>query len=97
MTLNEDIPVRLAELKPRLKQDYPISELGIFGSYARGEQRSDSDLDILVAFEHPVTLFELVRLENELTDELGVAVDLVTKDSLKPRIESRVAEDVVYI
>lgn len=97
MTLNEDIPVRLAELKPRLKQDYPISELGIFGSYARGEQRSDSDLDILVAFEHPVTLFELVRLENELTDELGVAVDLVTKDSLKPRIESRVAEDVVYV
>lgn len=97
MTPNEDIPVRLAELKPRLKQDYPISELGIFGSYARGEQRSDSDLDILVAFEHPVTLFDLVRLENELTDELGVAVDLVTKDSLKPRIESRVAEDVVYV
>ena len=97
MTPDEDIPVRLAELKPRLKQDYPISELGIFGSYARGEQRSDSDLDVLVAFEQPVTLFELVRLENELTDELGVAVDLVTKDSLKPRIESRVAEDVVYV
>lgn len=44
-----------------------------------------------------MTLFDLVRLENELTDELGVAVDLVTKDSLKPRIESRVAEDVVYV
>jgi predicted nucleotidyltransferase len=97
MTPDEDIPVRLAELKPRLKQDYPISELGIFGSYARGEQRSDSDLDVLVAFEQPVTLFELVRLENELTDELGVAVDLVTKDWLKPRSESRVAEDVVYV
>jgi predicted nucleotidyltransferase len=97
MTPDEDIPVRLAELKPRLKRDYPISELGIFGSYARGEQRSDSDLDVLVAFEHPVTLFDLVRLEDELTDELGVAVDLVTKDSLKPRIESHVAEDVVYV
>ena len=71
--------------------------MGIFGSYARGEQRSDSDLDVLVAFEQPVTLFELVRLENELTDELGAAVDLVTRGSLKPRIESRVAEDVVYV
>ena len=44
-----------------------------------------------------MTLFDLVRLENELTDELGVKVDLVTKDSLKPRIESRVTEDLVYI
>ena len=44
-----------------------------------------------------MTLFDLVRLENELTDELGVEVDLVTKDSLKPRIESRVTEDLVYV
>ena len=93
----EDIPTRLARLKPRLERGYPISELGIFGSYARGEQHSDSDLDVLVAFEEPVTLFDLVRLENELTDELGVEVDLVTKDSLKPRIESRVTEDLVYV
>jgi predicted nucleotidyltransferase len=63
----------------------------------RGEQRSDSDLDVLVAFKEPVTLFDLVRLENELTDELGVEVDLVTKDSLKPRIKSRVTEDLVYV
>ncbi|MDL0138922.1 hypothetical protein PNP85_05330 [Halobacterium salinarum] len=42
-------------------------------------------------------MFDLVRLENELTDELGVEVDLVTKDSLKPRIESRVTEDLVYV
>ena len=93
----EDIPTRLAQRKPRLEREYPISELGIFGSYARGEQRSDSDLDVLVAFEEPVTLFDLVRLENELADELGVEVDLVTKDSLKPRIESRVTEDVVNV
>ena len=75
-----NIPTRLARLKPRLEREYPISELGIFGSYARGEQRSDSDLDVLVAFEESVTL-----------------VDLVTKDSLKPRIESRVTEDLVYV
>jgi predicted nucleotidyltransferase len=93
----EDVSTRLAQIKPRLEQKYPISELGIFGSYARGEQRSNSDLDILVAFDEPVTLFDLVRLENGLTDELEVEVDLVTKDSLKPRIATRVTEDVVYV
>ena len=93
----EDVSARLAELKPRLEREYSISELGIFGSYARGEQRSDSDLDVLVAFERPVTLFDLVRLEDDLADELGVEVDLVTKESLKPRIESRVSEDLVYV
>ena len=44
-----------------------------------------------------MTVFDLVRLENELTDELGVEVDLVTKDSLKSRIKSRVTEDLVYV
>jgi predicted nucleotidyltransferase len=97
MPSSEEVSTRLAQIKPRLEGKYPISELGIFGSYARGEQRSNSDLDVLVAFDEPVTLFDLVRLENELTDELDIEVDLVTKDSLKPRIATRVTEDVVYV
>ncbi|MDB2242891.1 nucleotidyltransferase family protein [Halorubrum ezzemoulense] len=84
-------------MTPKLEQEYPISELGIFGSYARGEQESDSDLDILVAFDKPVTLFDLVRLENELAEELGIEVNLVTKDSLKPRIETRVCDELVTV
>ncbi|MDB2239092.1 nucleotidyltransferase family protein [Halorubrum ezzemoulense] len=84
-------------MTPKLEQEYPISELGIFGSYARGEQESDSDLDILVAFDKPVTLFDLVRLENELAEELGIEVNLVTKDSLKPRIETRVRDELVTV
>jgi len=84
-------------LTPKLEQEYPISELGIFGSYARGEQESDSDLDILVAFDKPVTLFDLVRLENELAEEFGIEVNLVTKDSLKPRIETRVRDELVTV
>ena len=71
--------------------------MGIFGSYAYGGQQPDSDLNVLVAFEQPVTLFDLVRLENELTDELGIEVDLVTKDSLKQRIETRVRDDLVTV
>ncbi|WP_439330905.1 nucleotidyltransferase family protein [Halorubrum ezzemoulense] len=87
----------MGSLTPKLEQEYPISELGIFGSYARGEQESDSDLDILVAFDKPVTLFDLVRLENELAEELGIEVNLVTKDSLKPRIETRVCDELVTV
>lgn len=97
MSSAEDIRGRLGQLKPRLEQDYPIDELGIFGSYARGEQGPDSDLDVLVTFTDPVTLFDVIRLENRLTDELGVTVDLVTQDSLKSRIRSRVSDDVVYV
>jgi predicted nucleotidyltransferase len=69
----------------------------VFGSYARREHHQESDLDVLVEFEEPVTLFDLVRLENELTGQLGVEVDLLTEASLKPQIKARVAEDVVYV
>jgi hypothetical protein len=85
---SEEIRSELAALKPRLQEEYPIQELGVFGSYARGEQRPDSDLDVLVTSAQPVTLFELVRLEDELTEQLGVTVDVVTGDSLQPRIAS---------
>lgn len=97
MKSSGEIQTQLAALKPELQKEYPISELGVFGSYARAEQRPESDIDVLVVFERPVTLFDLVRLENELTDQLDIDVDLVTRNSLKPRIESRVEEDVVYV
>lgn len=97
MNDTEGITRELATLKPELEAEFPIRKLGVFGSYARGEQRSESDLDILVEFSEPVTLFDLVRLENELTTRLGVEVDLVTRKSLKPGIEARVTDDVVYV
>lgn len=84
-------------MKPFLASEYHVQEIGLFGSYVRDEQTGSSDLDVLVSFEQPVSLLELVRLENELTEQLGVPVDLVTKDSLKPRIRERVANDVVYV
>jgi predicted nucleotidyltransferase len=93
----EEVRAELAALKPQLREEYPIRKLGVFGSYARGEQQSDSDLDVLVTFDGPVTLFDLVRIEEDLTQELGVTVDLVTGDSLKPHVADRVAEDVVYV
>ncbi len=94
---SEAIRETLADLKPRLAAEYHVRELGIFGSYARDEQTVGSDLDVIVAFDEPVSLFDLVRLEDELASHLGVDVDLVTKDSLKPRIRDHVADDVVYV
>lgn len=66
--------------------------VGIFGSYARGEENDNSDLDILIDFDMKVDLLELIGLEQELTELLGVKVDLITlrlvNASLKPYIES---------
>lgn len=93
----ENIREELAAEKPRLETEYQVSKLGIFGSYVWDEQTEDSDLDILVEFDEPVSLLELVRLENELSEYLGLEVDLVTKTSLKPRIQSHVDSHVVYV
>lgn len=93
----EAIRAELAALKSELRGEYPIRDLGVFGSYARDEHGPESDLDIIVTFDRPVSLFELVRLEDELSRRLDRDVDLVTRESLKPRIRSHVDEDVVYV
>ena len=85
----EGIKQKLVELKPILKEKYKVKEIGIFGSYVRGKQSKRSDLDILVEFEEDakVGLLKFVNLKNFLTKELGVKVDLVEKNALKPAIE----------
>ncbi|AKB78731.1 nucleotidyltransferase [Methanosarcina horonobensis HB-1 = JCM 15518] len=88
---------KLQEILPELKKKYPIKYMGVFGSYVRGEQSPSSDLDILVEFNGSITLLGYARLENELSDELGVKVDLVSKTALKPRIGRRVLSEVVEI
>lgn len=93
----EELRDELAAIKPALEAEYGVAELGIFGSYVRGEQTEDSDLDVLVEFDEPVSLFDLVRLENDLRERLGVEVDLVTRRSLKPRVADRVDDDVVFV
>ena len=88
---------RLEKLKSTLARDYSVSSIGIFGSYIRHEQRPDSDLDLLVTFENPPGLFKYIELENYLSDSLGVKVDLVMKNALKPSIKERVLEEVQMV
>ena len=97
MRRRADLHEQLQTLKPELVRDYNVSSIGIFGSVARDEQSETSDLDLLVAFDGPVSLFDVVRLEQELQSRLDVPVDIVTEGSLKPRIGKRVAEDLVEV
>lgn len=73
--------------------------IGIFGSYVRGEQRPDSDLDILIELERPpqISLIGLVELELYLSELLGIRVDLAIKKNLKPRIGKHILQEVVAL
>ncbi|MGH9855938.1 MAG: nucleotidyltransferase family protein [Blastocatellia bacterium] len=91
------IMARLRQQLPSLAATYRVKSLGVFGSYVRREQRPDSDLDLLVAFDEPPGLLKFIELENHLTDLLGVKVDLVMQDALKPAIGKRVLAEVVQV
>jgi uncharacterized protein len=95
----EEIRSILAKHKEELKQKYKVKEIGIFGSYVRGEQKKTSDVDILVEFDESASLSLLgfIRFENYLAEVLGVKVDLVEKQTLKTRIGKHVLEEVVNV
>jgi hypothetical protein len=95
-TLN-DILAELRTLEPELRRRYPIRRLGVFGSYVRGTQREDSDLDALVEPGEEMGLLALVGLKQDLSDAAGLAVDVVTSDPLKHRIVQRILSEAVML
>ncbi len=95
-SLNE-IKTQLLEHKQTLKDEYGVTALGIFGSYACGEQTEKSDIDILVDLEKPIGLVRLVRLSRYISLLLGIRTDLTTKNALKPHIGERVLQEVQYV
>ncbi|WP_413933337.1 nucleotidyltransferase family protein [Nitrospira sp. BLG_1] len=80
---------------PILRKQFQVRYLGVFGSCVHGTPRRNSDLDILVDFVDAPSLFEFIELENYLSALLGVKVDLVMKDALKPLIGRRILSEVV--
>jgi hypothetical protein len=72
-----------------------VRSLALFGSVARGEDRPGSDIDLLVEFSRPTSLFELFELRRRLEEILGHRVDLVPKDGLKPRIRDAVLKEAI--
>ena len=83
--------------RARLAHDYHVLSIGIFGSYAHGQADTKSDLDILVEFSQTPNLFQMMDLEDELSDLLGIQIDLVTRRSLRGEIGRRILAEVVPI
>lgn len=93
----EKIREKIFEQLPLLKAKYHVKKIGIFGSFARDEQKKGSDLDVLVEFETPVGFFEFIRLENFLSRALRKKVDLVSKKAIKPAIKKEIIKEVKYV
>ena len=93
----ENLKSQIEALKPVLRERFKVETIGIFGSYVRGEQKRKSDLDILVEFSEAPSLFEFVELEDFLSQKLGIKVDLVMRDALKPRIRDSILSEAVYV
>ena len=79
-------------------KDYQPVSVGIFGSFARGESTGKSDIDILVKFKVAPSLLTLIKLENELSDLLGIKVDLITTGAIKnKRVQKSIKKDLISI
>ena len=76
---------------------YPVSKVGLFGSFAREDERPDSDIDILISLKIPIDLLTLAKMTRELKELLGRPVDIVTEKSLLPKMRASVAKDLKII
>ena len=83
--------------KAFLQDKFHVKTIGIFGSYRQGTSCKNSDVDILVEFNQPISMFAFMDLENYLEKKIGTDVDLVTKKALKPAIGKQILSEVVYI
>lgn len=95
--MNPETIEKLKKAKQHLAERYSVSRLGVFGSYARGEERAESDIDILVEFAKAPDLFEFFEIEEYLEDALGKKIDLVREQALKPQMRETVLEEVVFV
>ena len=97
--MNDLIKIRycIKKNKKEIEGKYKVKEIGIFGSYVRGEELKGSDIDILVEFKEPIGLFKFLDLEEYLENLLDKKVDLVSKKALKPQIGKQILKEVIYI
>ncbi len=92
----QNILERLREHKPELQKKYPLTRLGVFGSYARGEATNESDIDIAVEFSAPMGL-NFIAMADEIEDLFGIKTDVVPKRSIKPEYLDFLEKDIVYV
>jgi hypothetical protein len=93
----DEIKKILTKHKEEVQQEYKVSELGIFGSFVRGEQKKRSDIDILVEYSELPDLLKLIELENRLQKLLKRKVDLIEKSGIRTELKEIILKEVVYI
>lgn len=92
------IKQKLATKDIFIKENFHVKELGIFGSFVKGRQKKGSDIDVLVTFEKGhKDFFNYMRLKSSLEEMMGVKVDLVIKEALKPRLKEKILNEVEYV
>jgi hypothetical protein len=93
----QDVVKKLADLKPTLTTQYKVKEISLFGSFVRGEQGANSDIDLLAEFDPTADLFDLIGLELYLEDVFKRAVDVVPKPALRAELRDSILQQVVAI
>ncbi|MBI5421302.1 MAG: nucleotidyltransferase family protein [Parcubacteria group bacterium] len=93
----EDVIKIIENNMPHLKEQFCVKDIGLFGSFARGEHTDTSDIDILVEFESPIGFFDFIRLETFLSNALQRRVDLVTKRAIKASIKEETLKETFYV
>jgi predicted nucleotidyltransferase len=93
----EGIKRRLYSLKKKLHKEYGVSNIEVFGSYVRGEQHEDSDLDVLVEFDRRVDLLDVSGLQILLSEYLGMKVDVVLKRSLRHELKAIILNEATPV
>ena len=96
MKTGDEILELLAQAMPELRRKFKVSRLALFGSYARGEQRSDSDVDILVDVDPSIGL-EFVSMADKIEGLIGVPVQVVSRRAVKPRMLKHIEKDLIYV
>jgi len=97
MATKENPIQSLREHLDELHNQYYVSRIGVFGSFARGEATETSDIDILVEFDRAVGLFHFIDLQDHLGRILGRRIDLATPDALHPVIKDQILNEVLYV
>jgi len=93
----EDVLIRLRELRPEVTARFKAKEIGLFGSFVRGEQSGRSDIDVLVEFEEEADLFDLVGMALFLEERLQRKVDVVPKRALRSELQEPVLGEVIAV
>jgi len=95
--INTSEVIALLRVNKDFWRSLKIKSIYLFGSYARNEQTDKSDVDLIVEFDVVPSLFEFIRVQRELSNLLGIKVDLVIKDSLKPRVAKTALKEALAI